>query len=408
MSFIQRLGLHGLLSFCPDAKPFDLQPLNILIGPNGAGKTNIIEALELLRAAPTNLNDVFRTGGGIENWVWKGSDRQGNPISSSAMRVELGRPMFIDHSLSYSLEFNVILGLLYVDDEKLVGTNAGQGAGETVSYYRLNNGEPVITTTEPGGLPGGLFGNAFGRRTEHKLDARTLSRDQSILSQFKDPARYPELSWVGREFARITTFRKWTFGARSDLRDPQRADEPIDYLLPDARNLALVLNEIQRLDDRTFNSALKRFLPRYERTSTKVYGGTVQLFLHEKGLRNPIPSTRISDGTLRFLAILAALLAPSPPPLLCIEEPELGLHPDAVALLADLLEDASKRMQLIVTTHSEALLSASNNHTESVLVCENNGEGTTVKRLEADQLAVWLDDYRLGDLWRMGELGGNP
>ncbi len=400
MSFIQRLGLHGLLSFRPDAEPFDLQPLNILIGPNGAGKTNIIEALELLRAAPTNLDNALKTGGGIENWVWKGRDRQGTPISSAAMKVNLSPSMFIDHPLSYSLELNGIGGILYVEDEVLVGTNAGQDLQGTVSYYRFNNGEPVITTEGPDGLN--------GQRKEHKLDAGSFKRTQSILSQIKDPTRYFELSSVGGDFATITTFREWVFGAYSHLRNPQRADDPIGSLLPDARNLALVLNEIQHRDGRTFNSALRRFLPRYERTSTKIQGGTVQLFLHEKGLRNPIPSTRISDGTLRFLAILAALLAPSPPPLLCIEEPELGLHPDAVALLAEILQDASSRMQLVVTTHSDALLSALTDREESVLICENNGEGTTVERLDSDRLASWLDDYRLGDLWRMGELGGNP
>ena len=400
MSFIQRLGLHGLLSFRPDAEPFDLQPLNILIGPNGAGKTNIIEALELLRAAPTDIENALRVGGGIENWVWKGRDRQGDPISSAAMKVDLGPSMFINHPLSYSLELNSVGGILYIEDEELVGTNADQDLQETVSYYRLNNGDPVITTEGPDGL--------YGQRKEHKLDAGTFKRSQSILSQIKDPTRYFELSWVGGEFARITTFREWIFGAYSHLRNPQRADDPIDCLLPDARNLALVLNEIQHRDDRTFNNALKRFLPRYARTSTKIHGGTVQLFLHEKGFQNPISSTRISDGTLRFLAILAALLAPSPPPLLCLEEPELGLHPDAVGLLAEILQDASNRMQLVVTTHSDALLSTLNNHAEAVLVCENNGEGTTVERLDSHRLASWLDDYRLGDLWRMGELGGNP
>ena len=102
------------------------------------------------------------------------------------------------------------------------------------------------------------------------------------------------------------------------------------------------------------------------------------------------------------------LLSPSPPPLVCIEEPELGLHPDAVALFAELLVEASARMQLIVTTHSDALISELTGQPEAVLTCERPGEGTVLRRLDPERLRSWLDDYRLGDLWRMGELGANP
>ena len=101
-------------------------------------------------------------------------------------------------------------------------------------------------------------------------------------------------------------------------------------------------------------------------------------------------------------------MSPSPPPLVCIEEPELGLHPDAVALLADLLVEASERMQLIVTTHSDALISELTNQPEAVVTCERPGDGTVLRRLDRESLRGWLDDYRLGDLWRMGQLGANP
>lgn len=232
--------------------------------------------------------------------------------------------------------------------------------------------------------------------------------EQSVLAQRKDPDTLPELSWVGGHFGSIQTFREWTFGRYTTLRQPQPADLPEDRLLPDARNLALVLNQIEHRDGRRFNDLLARFFPRYERMSTRVSGGTVQFYLHENGFRTPIPATRLSDGTIRFIAILATLLSPSPPPLVCIEEPELGLHPDAVALFADVLVEASMRMQLVVTTHSDALISELANQPKAVLTCERPGAGTVLRRLDPDRLRSWLDDYRLGDLWRMGELGANP
>ena len=107
------------------------------------------------------------------------------------------------------------------------------------------------------------------------------------------------------------------------------------------------------------------------------------------------------------MAMLALLLTPTPPPLLCMEEPELGQHPDAVSLLADLLVEASGRTQPIVTTHSDALISALTDHADSVLVCEHRG-GTILRRVESSKLGHWLEKYRLGEIWRIGELGGNP
>ncbi len=143
--------------------------------------------------------------------------------------------------------------------------------------------------------------------------------------------------------------------------------------------------------------------------TTRVSGGIVQFYLHEERFSSPIPATRISDGTLRFIAMLAVLLSPEPPPLVCIEEPELGLHPDAVALMAEVLSEASERMQLVVTTHSDTLVSALTSRPSAIIACERPGDGTMLRRLDPERLAHWLeDDYGLGDLWRMGALGANP
>jgi predicted ATPase len=122
--------------------------------------------------------------------------------------------------------------------------------------------------------------------------------------------------------------------------------------------------------------------------------------------RYTIPATRLSDGTLRYLCLLAILCHPTPPPLVCIEEPELGLHPDVLPTLADLLKDAATRTQLIVTTHSEALVDAMSDQPTAVLVAERTSEGSTLRRLDAEKLKPWLDKYRLGQLWTSGELGG--
>ena len=391
MQFIQRLRMGGVLSFPPDMDFFELQPLNVLIGPNASGKSNFIEVLELLRAAPTDFAAAIRDGGGAEEWVWKGD------YQPPTIEVETTLFPVIDRPLRYRLSFHTIGPRVNIIDEA-VEEATPQGV-EPYFYYMFQQGHPVIN----------IRMRTPGEQTEERTfqwDERSL--DQSVLSQRKDPDLYPELYWLGWQFQSIQTFREWTFGRYGALRQPQRADLPEHWLLPNSINLALVLNQIEHKFGPIFNQYLKLFFPRFERMSTSISGGTVQFFLHESGFHAPIPATRLSDGTIRFIALLATLLTPEPPPLVCIEEPELGLHPDAVALLADLLVEASQRMQLVITTHSDALVSALTNQPAAIVACERPGAGTVLRRLDPEKLAHWLDDYLLGDLWRMGELGANP
>ncbi|MCI4029887.1 AAA family ATPase [Dickeya dianthicola] len=136
----------------------------------------------------------------------------------------------------------------------------------------------------------------------------------------------------------------------------------------------------------------------------QIEGGTVQVFFHEGTIT--IPATRLSDGTLRYLCLLAVLCHPNPPPLICLEEPELGLHPDVLPTLGELLKEASCRTQVIVTTHSDVLVDAMSDQPDAVLVAEKTPEGTTMTRLNAENLKPWLENYRLGQLWTRGDIGG--
>ncbi|MDE0514444.1 MAG: AAA family ATPase [Gammaproteobacteria bacterium] len=393
MQFIQRFGLRGLLSFPPDMEDFELGPLNILIGPNGSGKSNLIEAMELLRATPTDFAAAIREGGGATEWLWKGDKNQ----KSAEIDVNLTIPKH--EPLRYRLEFGVSSSRVEVFDEVLEDSKPKQGYDEPFFYYRFQKGRPVINIRHQ---------ESGYSTTQRKLRRDDLAPDQSVLAQRKEPDLYPELTTVGRYLGAIHTFREWSFGRYPSIRQPQPADLPEERLLPDSLNLALALNQIEHKDGRRFNQLLKRFFPRFERMSTLVSGGKVQFYLHESGFASPVPATRLSDGTIRFVAILAILLLPDPPPLVCIDEPELGLHPDAVALIAELLIEASERMQLIVATHSDALVSELTSQPDAVIACERPGAGTELRRLEPEKISHWLEEYRLGDLWRMGELGANP
>jgi predicted ATPase len=396
---LDSLQLKGFLSFAPKSEAVALTNLNVLIGPNGVGKSNFIEAIELLHATPTDLPAAIRVGGTPADWLWKAT----RPAEPATIETHLA-PSGAFRALVYRLSFAETGNRLEVVDEAIEeAAKADPAQPDVFFYYRFQGGHPVVNVRE-------LTADAStpNRYRERRLPRESIHPEQSVLKQKRDAEVYPELFEVAQRFERIQIFREWSFGRTVPLRFPQPANLPGDTVLPQLVNLGLVLNDLEHKDAwPRLEGLMQRFLPRFARVSTKISGGSVQIYLHEEGLKSPIPATRLSDGTLRFLALLAILLNAETASLICIEEPELGIHPDAVSLLADLLVEASATTQLIVTTHSEALVSALTDHAESVLVCDYLENGTTLHRLHTEKLKFWLKDYRLGDIWQSGKLGGN-
>ena len=114
----------------------------------------------------------------------------------------------------------------------------------------------------------------------------------------------------------------------------------------------------------------------------------------------------LSDGTLRFLFLLAVLGSPTPPPLIAIDEPELGLHPSMLPIVAEFARDASARTQLVMTTHSPDFLAAFTSSDARITVVHHENGATVLENASAEALAPWLETYTLGDLQRSGELEG--
>lgn len=392
--FIHSLQLQNFLSYGSEGETIELQPLNVLIGTNASGKSNLIEAMGVLKATPTDLVAPIRQGGGISDFLWKGE--KGTPTAKIEAILDYPERTM---PLRYQISFTATGQRLEVVDEAIEDMEP-RNSSETnpFLYYRYSDrGRPVINVIED---------NEQQSRKLRTLRREDIIPDQSILSQRKDPEQYPELSYLGNKFADIGLYRNWQTGRDSVSRKAQQTDLPEHPLLEDGGNLGLVLNNLQyQLGSRQIIEKLKLFYDAAEELSIKIYGGTVQIFIRETGLIQPIPATRLSDGTLRYLFLIALLLDPTPPPLICIEEPEIGLHPDILPAIAEMLIEASQRTQLIVTTHSDALVSALS--PESVLICDRDDRGSHLNRLDRDRLKKWLENYTLGDLWRMGEIGGN-
>jgi predicted ATPase len=396
---IQSIKLQNFLSFGPDAEEIELKSLNVLIGPNASGKSNLIEAIGFLRASPIDLSLPIRDGGGVSEWLWKGSQK--TPIAEVNATIYYPEGIM---PLRHKLCFTMVGQRFELVDEAVENKRPEALRLDDVRfYYRYGGGHPVINVyVDRAGEPGSKS------RLERRLRREDLALDQSVLSQRKDPDQYPEVTYLGNQYSRIRLYREWNLGRYTLPRLPQKADLPDDFLLEDISNLGLVLNNLEHQPGirNLLLEKLKQFHESFTDISTKIHGGTVQIFLHEDGLYQPVPATRLSDGTLRYLCLLAILCHPSPPPLVCIEEPELGLHPDILPTIADLLIEASSRMQLVVTTQSDILVDALTEIPEAILVCEKCVGSTTMKRLKKGDLESWLEKYALGDLWRMGEIGG--
>lgn len=382
---IREITLHNVLSFGPQTAPIQLYNLNVLIGPNGSGKSNLIEAVALLRATPGDPGTVTRLGGGVEEWVWKGNSKGvasidaviSNPVGTQPVR----------HVLAFRAE-NQRFRLV---DERIENEKPGVGETDPYFFYRYYKGYPVV--------------NVQGQ-DKRGLARESVEFDLSILAQRRDPEIYPVLSRLASAYERIRIYREWAFGRNSVFREPQKADMRNDRLEEDFSNLGLFLNRLRQKPKakKAILAALGDLYENLDDFDVRIEGGTVQVFFTEADFT--IPATRLSDGTLRYLCLLAILCDPDPPPLICIEEPELGLHPDILPKVADLLVSASARTQLIVTTHSDLLVDAMTNQPEVILICEKHEGQTVTRRLNNKRLEAWLKKYRLGELWTRGELGG--
>lgn len=384
---IKKIKLENMLSFGPNTEPLEMKPLSVLIGPNGSGKSNLIEAIGLLQAAPRDLLAPINAGGGVGDWLWQGEE------SASEAKVEV-----VVENLKAAKTLRYRLGIarhgqrFKLNEEQIETEDPFPGHKSPYIYFKRQGQSAIVN---------------FRAEGERNLLPEEIDAEQSILAQRKDPDGYPELTSLGQALERIRLYREWTFGRHTPPRVPQKADLPNNVLSEDGKNLGLVLNNL-KLKPKAKAQIIESLRKLYEGISDFdiiIEGGTVQVFLNEGDI--VVPATRLSDGTLRYLYLLSILCHPQPPPLLCIEEPELGLHPDILPTLGELLREASERCQIIMTTHSDVLVDSLTDTPECVVVCEKHQGQTTMRRLEQFHLSDWLKKYSLGELWQRGELGGN-
>ncbi len=327
---------------------FDVDACSIFIGANGVGKTNLYKALGLLRsAADGNLTRAIAQEGGIESVLWAGTRQRREPVR-----------MILEAHFE-DLQYGVEVGLPY-DYEVEVGLRKPTEAAFTieplVKEERLiaRVGQRKVVMMERKG-PMVALRNEDGAREVHK--AAVLS-SETALAAFRDAARYPEIELVRRELLEWRLYHDFRTDEASPIRQPCHAITT-PTLSSDGRDLAAVLATLFVIREDTVDlaAAIEDAFPG-ARLRAFDEGSWCRLEMQFPDMPRPFGAHELSDGTLKYLCLLGALMGYRLPSLIALNEPEASLHPSLLPPLARLIAHAAQRTRIWIVTHSEALADA--------------------------------------------------
>ncbi len=367
--------------------------LNIIIGPNGTGKSNLLRLLELISiSAKGKLGKYIQSLGGMDPILWDGSAQSIKFIlQSEPLEGKFG-------PLQYELELARLgMGSSYkIKKELLVNSyKSGEKTKKTPMKFleRFSNTAQIFDGEE---------------KTISTFD-EYLSEEETLLSVASGPFfKNKYIPPFQRALESIAVYHDLNTNQESSVRQPAiaRFEKRVD---PDGQNLIPVLHTLYT-GDRNFkediNDAMKAaFGDDFEElVFPPASDQRIQMRVRWKSLRREQSAAELSDGTLRFLFLLTVLASPTPAPVLAIDEPETGLHPSMLPIIAEYATEAATRSQVILTTHSPQFLDAFNGaRTTTTVALWENGE-TVLKTLEGEKLEYWLNEYSLGSLFKSGEL----
>lgn len=375
----------------------NLCPLTVLIGPNGSGKSNFLDLLSLIGEGATGgLGEGIAKRGGFDNIAFKG--QPGDVFTEFHYK-----PEGVFQEEKAPVYFKVKL--------KKVGSGARiwfEQVSKAPAYH------PTSLTLMHRDKDGCMFRSIkTGLKEELEEEGKALESDSEFaIFQVKDQDKYPTPYKLLRQLQDWTFYRDIDVGIEAPIRQPGLV-RPTVRLASSGANLASVLYSIQQQHPATWKEIeelLETVYPEFHSITFPPEGGDGKVVLRwwERPYEREggFSASLLSDGTLKLLCLIAILKSPDPPPLICIDEPELGLHPDWIKVVAELLQSAATRTQLVVATHSPQLVSKLS--PEYIIVTDKEGGQTVFRSLAQEDLTKWLKEFNLGELWLAGHLGGRP
>ena len=349
---IQTLAIANYRSLRSVAVP--MGRLNVITGANGSGKSNLYRALRLLaNTAQGSVIAALAREGGLNSTLWAGPEQISRAMRKGTVRIEGGPRKDV-----------VRLQLGFASDQLSYAIDLGFPTSNSPSFGL----DPAIKreciwagpTFRPSSLLADRRGAVVRVRTREG-DWETLRDDlatfDSMLMQVADANRAPEVLTLRESMRMWRFYDHFRVDADSLARQPQLGTQT-PVLSHDGRDLAAALQTIREIGDgRALDQAVSDAFPgsRVE-VSRNDYRFDVEL--HQHGLLRPLKSAELSDGTLRFLLWIAALLTPRPPDLMVLDEPEMSLHPDLLPPFARLIRHAARHTQVWVVSHSARLVAA--------------------------------------------------
>jgi predicted ATPase len=411
-----------------------LSPLSVLIGPNNGGKSNFLDLMSFMsEAGQGHLADGIAVRGGFRSvaygFTWLDEIRlefRFRREQNALGLLGLGGVSLLPGELQSDIRFK--LGLKF---DGIVPTIALEAITEEPSSERPHP-TPVMRRSE-GRCVFRAVDQETGLRTEETFPVGTErenrktgapsilnairrakaleSQSELAIFQVKDLYRYPIPYALLKQFQEWTQYHGINVGSGAPVRLPSLL-RPSTRLSEDGSNLSAILHTIKENHREVWDDVLELLHtanPEFQDIRIPGEGGDGRVFFRwfERPFeKDGISANLLSDGTLKLLCLIAILKNPDPPPLICIDEPELGLHPDWIELVAELLQDAAMRTQVIVATHSPQIVAKM--EPEQVIVAEKENGETTLERLSAKDLEKWLKDFNLAELWLSGHFGGRP
>jgi predicted ATPase len=363
-SSLDKLTIKGFKSI-NELVDFELKKLNVVVGANGAGKSNLISFFKLLRALINgNLNRYVRDSGGASDLLFNG------------------------RKATNKMEFSTRFGTRGFRFKLVPTPNDGCAIEDEARYYS-------------GGATGWwLLGDSEDGKSKMAEEVKQNKSD----AKYSRPVYESIASWQIYHFHDTSS----TAGMRNYEIVQDNA-----VLRADAANIGPFLLKIKQENNAVYQQiidAIRLVTPFFDDfiLTPRKSGDKeeVNISWRQKGSDYPMQPYHLSDGSIRFICLAVALLQPKPPSTIIIDEPELGLHPSAIVILAELIQSASTRTQVIVATQSPALIDQFG--VEDIVVVNREKGASSFKRLEEKDFSAWLEDYSVGELWTKNVIAGGP